>query len=73
MARHYLINTLVNWRECIERHYYNQTLKDLKRQLNLNDKEAKEMYEDTIKAFWLSCYKWYEWRHPKLRELLGEW
>ncbi|MEG7934974.1 hypothetical protein J0817_19855 [Bacillus mobilis] len=72
MVRHYLINTLINWREGIEKYHYNQLLNELKIHFNLNNEEAKEMYEDTIKAFWLSGYKWYEYRHPKLRELLGE-
>ncbi|PER43801.1 hypothetical protein COL26_07455 [Bacillus thuringiensis] len=66
MTRHYLIGTLVNWRESVERFYYNESLQCLKEEFQLSD-------EDTIKAFWLSFYKWYEYRHPKLRELLGEW
>ncbi len=73
MVRHYLISTLVNWRTSIEKHHYNQLLNELKIHLNLNNEEAKEMYEDTIKVFWLSGYKWWEYKHPKLRELLGEW
>ncbi|MBR9698648.1 hypothetical protein [Bacillus cereus] len=73
MVRHYLISTLVNWRTSIEKYHYNQLLNELKIHLNLNNEEAKEIYEDTIKAFWLSGYKWWEYKHPKLRELLGEW
>ncbi|WP_319007021.1 hypothetical protein [Bacillus thuringiensis] len=73
MTRHYLIGTLVNWRESIASFHYNESLQCLKKEFQLSDEEAKEMYEDTIKAFWLSFYKWYEYRHPKLRELLGEW
>lgn len=73
MTRHYLINTLVNWRESIEKSHYNESLHVLKKEFQLRDEKAKEMYEETLKAYWLSGYKWYEYRHPKLRELLGEW
>lgn len=73
MNKYYVINTLVNWRESIEKSHYNESLQLLKKEFYCSDEEAKEMYEDTIKGFWLSFYKWYEYRHPKLRELLGEW
>lgn len=41
MTRHYLIGTLVNWRESIESFHYNESLQCLKKEFQLSDEEAK--------------------------------
>lgn len=53
MTSHYL-NTLVNWRESMERFRINESLKYLKNRF-----------------VFIMGYNWYEYKHPKLRELLG--
>ncbi|MDM5429077.1 hypothetical protein [Bacillus mycoides] len=73
MTRHYLITTLVNWRKSIERFHMNYSLQYLKVQLQMNDEEALKTYQEEIVPVLSWGYNWYEYRHPKLRELLGEW
>lgn len=73
MTRHYLINTLVNWRDSIEKFHLNYALQLLKEQLQLSDEEALETYHEEVVPILSMGYSWYEYKHPKLRELLGEW
>ncbi|WP_459503066.1 hypothetical protein [Bacillus sp. C1] len=72
MTSHYLINTLVNWRESLKRQQSNGTvtLEDIRRILSLD--WGEELVVSPYDKNSLG-YRGYEWRHPKLRELLGEW
>ncbi|PGU04790.1 hypothetical protein COD21_26390 [Bacillus cereus] len=71
MTKHYLINTLVNWRKSIERFYMNYSLQLLKDKLQMSDEEALETYQEEVVPLLSMSYSWYEYKHPKLRELLG--
>ncbi|ANN33598.1 MULTISPECIES: hypothetical protein [Bacillus cereus group] len=73
MTRHYLINTLVNWRESNEKFHMNYSLQHLKDHLQTSDEEALETYQEELVPLLSMGYNWYEYKHPKLRELLGEW
>ncbi|HFU7080316.1 hypothetical protein N7988_12770 [Bacillus cereus] len=48
MTRHYLINTLVNWRESIEKFHMNYSLQHLKDHLQMSDEEALETYQEEL-------------------------
>jgi len=72
MTRHYLINTLVNWRKSIERFHMNYSLQHLKEQLQIIDEEVLATYQEEVVPLLSTGYNCYEYKHPKLRELLGE-
>ncbi|MDM5430889.1 hypothetical protein [Bacillus mycoides] len=65
MTRHYLINTLVNWRESILKG-------DIQKAYNMCGMTKAETLK-MIHLYYDMVYKWYEYKHPKLRELLGKW
>ncbi|ETT88869.1 MULTISPECIES: hypothetical protein [Bacillus] len=70
MVRHYLINTLVNWRESLRKNEMQRAYNYLRSMYGMSKAEARKM------LYVLNSnmgYFRYEWRHPKLRELLGEW
>ena len=69
MTRHYLINTLVNWRESLRKNDIQKTYNELRYMYGMTKAETLK----TIRLYYEMGYKWYEYRHPKLRELLGEW
>ncbi|MDR4148044.1 hypothetical protein P4V72_30180 [Bacillus thuringiensis] len=69
MTRHYLINTLVNWRESIRKNDIQKAYNELRYMYGMTKAETLK----TIRLYYDMGYKWYEYRHPKLRELLGEW
>ncbi|AXO97156.1 hypothetical protein [Bacillus anthracis] len=71
MVRHYLINTLVNWRDSLRKNEIQKAHGYLSSVYGMTDAEACKML-DVLKLD-NSGYFQYEWRHPKLRELLGEW
>ncbi len=68
MVRHYLINTLVNWRESIRKNDNHKAYNAMKGMCGMTKDETLK----TIHLYYDSGFKWYEYRHPKLRELLGE-
>lgn len=70
MVRHYLINTLVNWRKSLQESEIQKSYNYLRRMYAMTNAEARKMlYVLNLNR----GYFRYEWRHPKLRELLGEW
>ncbi|WP_431189240.1 hypothetical protein [Bacillus thuringiensis] len=69
MTRHYLINTLVNWRESIRKNDIHKVYNAMKDIHGMTMTEAFKM----IHLYYDMGYKWYQYKHPKLRELLGEW
>jgi hypothetical protein len=71
MVRHYLINTLVNWRNSVRNNETQKAYNYLRGMYKMTDAEARKML-DVLKLDNSGYFK-YEWRHPKLRELLGEW
>ncbi|MEJ9130646.1 hypothetical protein P4408_14340 [Bacillus thuringiensis] len=71
MVRHYLIDTLVNWRESLRKSEMQRAYNYLRSMYGMSKAEACKMVE--VLKLEDSGYFQYEWRHPKLRELLGEW
>ncbi|MGX5569567.1 hypothetical protein ACWKT7_28205 [Bacillus toyonensis] len=70
MVRHYLINTLVNWRESLRKNEMQRAYKYLVSMYGMSKAEARKM----VDVLNLDInYSKYRYRHPKLRELLGEW
>lgn len=69
MTRHYLINTLVNWRESIRKNDIHKAYNAMKDMHGMTMAETFKM----IHLYYDMGYKWYQYKHPKLRELLGEW
>ncbi|HDT6577467.1 TPA: hypothetical protein QFT23_003646 [Bacillus cereus] len=69
MTRHYLINTLVNWRESIRNNDIHKAYNVMKDIHGMTMTETFKM----IHLYYDMGYKWYQYKHPKLRELLGEW
>ncbi|MES9730269.1 MULTISPECIES: hypothetical protein [Bacillus] len=67
MIRHYLINTLVNWRESLRKSEIQKAYNDM-RYMGMSKLEIRRL----INLFGNMGYKWYEYRHPKLCELLGK-
>jgi len=51
----------------------NYALQLLKNELQINDEEALRTYQEEVVPILQMGYSWYEYKHPKLRELLGEW
>jgi hypothetical protein len=70
MISHYLINTLVNWRESSRKSEIQKAYNYLRSMYGMTNTEACKML-DVLKLDNSGYFK-YEWRHPKLRELLGE-
>ncbi|MEM5644724.1 hypothetical protein AAHH72_05475 [Bacillus cereus] len=68
MVRQYLINTLVNWRESIRKNDIQKAYNAMKDMCGMTKAETLR----TINLYYDSGYKWYEYRHPKLRDLLEE-
>ncbi|EJR71364.1 hypothetical protein [Bacillus cereus] len=71
MIRHYLINTLVNWRESLRKSELQRAYNYLRSMHGMSKAEARKMFG--VLRLEDSGYFQYEWRHPRLRELLGEW
>lgn len=71
MVRHYLINTLVNWRECIRNNEMQRAYRYTRSMYGMSKAEALKMLD--VLQLDDSGYFQYEWRHPELHELLGEW
>ncbi len=69
MTRHYLINSLVNWRESLQKSEIQKSYNCMRYMYGMSKAEIQRM----IKLHGDMGYKWYEYKHPKLRELLGEW
>ncbi|MED1023349.1 hypothetical protein [Bacillus mycoides] len=69
MTKHYLINTLVNWRESLRKSEIQKAYKYMRYMCEMSKAEIQKM----INLSGDMGYKWYEYKHPKLRELLGEW
>ncbi|MGR5996705.1 hypothetical protein [Bacillus cereus] len=69
MTRHYLINSLVNWRESLRKNDIQKAYNELRYMYGMTKTETLK----TIRLYYDMGYKWYEYKHPKLRELLGEW
>ncbi|MDA1997132.1 MULTISPECIES: hypothetical protein [Bacillus cereus group] len=69
MTRHYLINSLVNWHESIRKNDIQKAYNAMKGLSGMTKDETLKM----IHLYYDTGYKWYEYKHPKLRELLGEW
>ncbi|ALC52852.1 hypothetical protein ACN91_15065 [Bacillus cereus] len=69
MVRHYLINTLVNWRESLRKSEM-QRAYNYMRSYGMSKAEARKMVDVLNLDIYYSKYRY---RHPKLRELLGEW
>ncbi|PEY77782.1 hypothetical protein CN277_24410 [Bacillus cereus] len=70
MVRHYLINTLVNWRESLRKNEMQRAYNYLRSMYGMSKAEARNM----LAVLNLDInYSKYRYRHPKLRELLGEW
>ncbi|MCC2361685.1 hypothetical protein LKM19_13045 [Bacillus cereus] len=70
MVRHYLINTLVNWRESLRKNEMQRAYNYLRSMYGMSKAEARKML-DVLNLD--MNYSKYRYRHPKLRELLGEW
>ncbi|KMN42061.1 hypothetical protein ACT1UG_22605 [Bacillus paramycoides] len=72
MTKHYLINTLVNtlvnWREGTRKNDIQKAYNAMKYMYGMTKVETLKM----MHLYYDMGYKWYEYRHPKLRELLGE-
>ncbi|MGI8216741.1 hypothetical protein [Bacillus cereus] len=73
MVRHYLINTLVNWRESLRINDIHKAYNEIKFVMKYVHGMTKAETLEMIRLYYDMEYKWYEHRHPKLRELLGEW
>ncbi|PFP05622.1 hypothetical protein COJ91_18430 [Bacillus thuringiensis] len=69
MTKHYLINTLVNWCESIRKNDIHKVHNAMKGMCGMTEDETLKM----IHLYYDSGYKWYEYKRPKLRELLGKW
>lgn len=70
MVRHYLINTLVNWRESLRKNEMKRAYSYLRSMYGMSKAEARKML-DVLNLD--MNYSKYRYRHPKLRKLLGEW
>lgn len=70
MVRHYLINTLVNWRESLRKNEMQRAYYYLGSMYGMSKAEVRKILD--VLDLDMS-YSKYRYRHPKLRELLGEW
>ncbi|MFA2694481.1 hypothetical protein [Bacillus mycoides] len=70
MVRYYLINTLVNWRDSSRKNEIQKAYNYLRSMYGMTNEEASKMLD--VVNLDMGYFR-YEWRHPKLRELLGEW
>ncbi|MGG0209529.1 hypothetical protein [Bacillus mycoides] len=69
MVRHYLINTLVNWRDSLRKNEIQKAYNYLRSMYGMTNEEASKMLD--VVNLDMGYFR-YEWRHPKLHELLGE-
>ncbi|WP_180226789.1 hypothetical protein [Bacillus cereus] len=64
MVRHYLINTLVNWRESLQINDIRKAYNEIKFVMKYVHGMTKDETLEMIRLYYDMEYKWYEHRHP---------